>query len=88
MVDKDQSSKSELDHLNQLLEEKEAAFNQEQQRLNAELAESNTDWQQEVDSLLMVDKDQSARSELDSLNQLLEEKRLRSTMNSNDSLKN
>ena len=68
MVDKDQSARSELDSLNQLLAEKEAAFNQEQQRLTDEFTATNSAWQQEVDSLnsLMVDKDQSARSELDS----------------------
>ena len=63
MVDKDQSARSELDSLNQLLAEKEAAFNQEQQRLTKELTAANSAWQQEVDSLnsLMIDKDQSAR---------------------------
>ena len=62
--------------LNQLMEEKEATFNQEQQRLNAELNAAKTEWQQEVDSLnsLMIEKDQTARSELDQLNHLMEEK--------------
>ncbi len=49
MHDKDQSAQSELDSLNQLLEEKEAAFNQEQQRLTDELTAANSAWQQEVD---------------------------------------
>ena len=58
------------------MEEKEATFNQEQQRLNAELSAAKTEWQQEVDSLnsLMIEKDQTARSELDQLNHLMEEK--------------
>ena len=41
----------EVDSLNSLMGEKEAAFNQEQQRLTEELTAANSAWQQEVDSL-------------------------------------